>query len=218
MLLHKDAPKQIKRFNSSRPISFLDGAKKLYERLLLNRMLPYVTEALSPNRYGFRLGRRTMDALNTVLAIAADAAKEVVRDKHLCILIIFHISNAFNSAPWHLIDVVVTRFGAPQYIRRLIRFHLSERTILVPSGDTMIERGMTCGATQGSILGPPCGMSSMTVCYASGNHLGPRLSGLRYRGPSHGKPHHRWPRKGGQRSPDKNLGDDQCKRSPVGAC
>lgn len=79
-----------------------------------------------------------------------DAAKGVIQDRHLCVPVTLNVSNAFNLAPWHLIDAAVAGFGAPQYIRRS---YLSERTILVPSRDVVIERDMTCSVPQGSVFG-----------------------------------------------------------------
>lgn len=34
-----------------------------------------------------------------VFGVVADAAKEVVQDSHLCVLVFFDVRNAFNSAP-----------------------------------------------------------------------------------------------------------------------
>lgn len=122
------------------------GASKILERLLLNRMSAHISGALTPSQFEFRS--------EAILTIAADAAKEEVQDRHLCVLITLDVRNVFNSTPWHLILTAVAGFGVPQCVRRLIWSYLSDRTIMVPSGNGTIRRGMMCGVPQGSVLGP----------------------------------------------------------------
>lgn len=44
-----------------------------------------------------------------------------VRDRHLFLLVTLDVQNAFNMAPWQLIDVAVARFELPLYFRELVR-------------------------------------------------------------------------------------------------
>lgn len=62
-----------------------------------------------------------------VLSRAADAAKRVVRDRHLCILVTLDVRNAFNSAPWRHIDTAAAGFGLLFYIRELLPSYLVNR-------------------------------------------------------------------------------------------
>lgn len=114
-------------------------------------------------QFGFRKGTGTADAIKAVLTIADDAAKGVVQDGHLCLLVYLDIKNAFNSAPWYLIDDAVAGFGVSQYLRTIVWSYFSERTILVPPKGENVLKSMTCGVTQGSILGRPYGTFFMTV-------------------------------------------------------
>lgn len=109
--------------------------------------MPWITGGLSPKQIGFRHGTGAADAIDAILNIAKDAAKGVVRDKHLCVLVTHDVRNVFNSAPWCLIDVAVAGFGVPQYMRQLVRSYLSERIIIVPVARGNIERSMTCGVS-----------------------------------------------------------------------
>lgn len=95
-LLYKGTPKPVDCPSSFRPLSLLDWVGKLYECLLLNRLAPWVTCSLSPNQYGFRHGTGTADAIKAIMAIADDAAKGVVKNRHLCVLVTLDIKNAFN--------------------------------------------------------------------------------------------------------------------------
>jgi len=62
----RDAP------SSYRPISLLDGAGKLLESLLLNRLNAHITSlgALSDLQFGFKRSRATTDTIEEVLKVA----------------------------------------------------------------------------------------------------------------------------------------------------
>lgn len=153
-LLYKGPEKPVAESNSFRPISLLDGFGKLYERIILNRVAANIDAKLSQNQYGFRPGRGTEDAIGTVLRIAGEELREVVQDRHLCVMITLDVKNAFNTAPWRLIDAVVAGFGLPTFFRKLAKSYLSERSLLVPSGNTNHSRAMSCGVPQESVFGP----------------------------------------------------------------
>lgn len=154
VLLHKGPDKSVTDPASFRPISLLDGMGKLFERLVLNRMSPFVSLALSPNQYGFRPGSGTMSAIQAVMDVASDAAKGVTQDRQLCVLVTLDIKNAFNSVPWRAIDEACAKIGLPTYLRRLVRSYLTDRYLLIPNDDSQAQKRMTCGVPQGSVLGP----------------------------------------------------------------
>lgn len=91
--------KPVNEPGSYRSISLLDGAGKLLERLVLNRMMDRVTERLTSNQYGFCLGKGTTDAIEAVLRVVDDAARGVVRERQLGVLVTLDMRNAFNTAP-----------------------------------------------------------------------------------------------------------------------
>lgn len=72
MLLYKGQGKARDQPSSYRPISLLDGAGKVFERLLLNRLESHILNvgALSDSQYGFRRSRSTMGAIEEVLRLA----------------------------------------------------------------------------------------------------------------------------------------------------
>lgn len=88
-----------------------------------------------------------MDAVEEVMKYASEAAKEVIQNKHLCVLVTLNVRKAFNSAPWH------RGYGLPRYIREMIRSYLNERNIILPTDGGMQHTSITCDVPQGSILG-----------------------------------------------------------------
>lgn len=58
-------------------------------------------------------------------------------------MVTLDVRNAFNTAPWHLIDAVAAWFGLPLYVREVIRSYLNDRRILLLRDDGEQEKLMT---------------------------------------------------------------------------
>ncbi|KAL4082654.1 hypothetical protein QTP88_029715 [Uroleucon formosanum] len=158
VLLHKGQSKPPDQPSSYRPISLLDGAGKLLERLLLARLEDHIEHAggLSDSQYGFRKSRSTTDAIAEVLRLARDAGSGAVQNRDLCAVVTIDVNNAFNSAPWKLIDASLQRCYTPKYLVDVVRSYMSDRTLIVgkdPDPDAP-SLPITCGVPQGSVLGP----------------------------------------------------------------
>lgn len=72
VLLHKEAHKDLTDPSNFRPISVINAEGKLLERLILQRFERYlesVANGRSPNQYGFKRDRSTIDALERVLEV-----------------------------------------------------------------------------------------------------------------------------------------------------
>lgn len=153
ILLHKgnDKPKDLP--NSYRPISLLNTAGKLMERLILQRLNSHLvgTYSLAENQHGFRIGRSVEDAIRFVIKAAEAAAIGHWQDRDLCAMVCVDVRNAFNSAPWPKIDAALRKKAVPQYLIEITRSYLSDRSLIVDEGQP-IE--ITCGVPQGSVLGP----------------------------------------------------------------
>jgi len=156
VLLYKGAGKPATLASSFRPLSLLNGVGKLFERLVLQRLSAWLDEnsPLSNNQYGFRAGRSTVDAIRKVVKIAGDAAMGPTSVRDICAVATIDVTNAFNTAPWPLIDAELRRRAVPRTMIRLLRSYMSGRQLVVEDlqGDTRI--GVTCGVPQGSVLGP----------------------------------------------------------------
>lgn len=154
VLLSKGTDKPPDQPSSYRPISLLDGAGKVLERMLLNRLDIHIeaVDALSNNQFGFRRSRSTIDATNTVIRIAKAANSGAVQNRNLCAVISLDVKNAFNTAPWSMIDAALQRAAVPQYLIKILRSYMSNRWIQV--GDAGHELAVMGGIPQGSVLGP----------------------------------------------------------------
>lgn len=89
MLLYNGQGKPSDLPSSYRPISLLDRAGKVFERVLLNRLESLVVRdgAISDTQYGFRWAKSTMNAIKDVPRVAHGAKRGPVRKRHLCVLI-----------------------------------------------------------------------------------------------------------------------------------
>lgn len=140
---------------SARPICLLNDVPKIFERVILDRMLAHMDaeprSRLSGRQFGFREGRSTVDALRWVV----EYVRRIVGRDHFAIAIGLDISNAFNSLPWRAIRWALARKGFPAYLRRVLDSYLHERFIEFPTCDgTVVRRPVTAGVPQGSVLGP----------------------------------------------------------------
>jgi len=61
------------------------------------------------------------------------------------------VANAFNSANWDIIVKALRNKGVPEYLRNIIQDYLNNRYLIYGVGK---KRKVTCGAPQGSVLGP----------------------------------------------------------------
>jgi len=153
VLLHKGKGKPRNEPSSYRPISLLDGSGKVLERLLLERLISHIDSvgALSSLQFGFRRSRSTMDAIHQVLCAARAAGRGAVQNRDLCILVTIDVKNAFNTAPWQLIDAALRRCATPDYMINILRSYMDNRELIVGENDRL---PVTCGVPQGSVLGP----------------------------------------------------------------
>lgn len=141
-----------------RPICLLDGCGKLLEKLVATRLRDHLAKnnVLTDNQYGFRSGRSTLDALGRLKSIVRAATTGHPHHHRLVGVLTLDVRNAFNTAPWEAILDAARAKNVPGTILRVIEAYLSNRSILAssPSGATQLERQMTCGVPQGSVLGP----------------------------------------------------------------
>jgi hypothetical protein len=86
VLLYKGNTKPQAEPSSYRPLSLLDGVRKLFERLILCRLNAHLDaeDGLRNLQFGFRRGRSTWDVLMCVIEQADRAARGPARSRHLC--------------------------------------------------------------------------------------------------------------------------------------
>lgn len=143
--------------SSYRPLCLLPTLGKLLEGLLLGRLRGELqrTGDLSPNQYGFRPGRSTVDAVNAVMEIVHRAAAGTHRTRLIPAVLALDVRNAFNSASWDLIlRALERRDGFDLGLLRMIQDYLRDRRVIVQHDNGSTETHVTSGVPQGSVLGP----------------------------------------------------------------
>ncbi|XP_060665478.1 uncharacterized protein LOC132797741 [Drosophila nasuta] len=112
---------------------------------------------LSPNQYGFRKARSTVDAIEKVVGIASNAiagTRWKGGQKKYCLMVTLDIRNAFNSARWNCILRALDAFKVPRQLLKIIRSYFSSRVLKYDTSVRTEEYIVTGGVPQGSVLGP----------------------------------------------------------------
>ncbi|CAH1720556.1 unnamed protein product [Aphis gossypii] len=135
--------------SSYRPLCLLDCLGKLFEKIIDNRLREFLdnSDGLHERQFGFRRGRSTIYALETLKSIVKGSKTKVG-------ILTLDIQNAFNSAPWNAILEAVREREVPGYLQRIIRSYLDNRLLCFESGGMEERMPITCGVPQGSVLGP----------------------------------------------------------------
>lgn len=112
--------------SSYRSPCILDGAGKLFEKVLDNRIKKFLDEhdELGDRQYGFCKKRSTIDTVNHLIKfVKANQPKYTTR------MLTLDIKNAFNSSPWASIIDAMRKKDIPIYLCKLIDSYLSDRTL-----------------------------------------------------------------------------------------
>lgn len=153
VLLHKGGNRDPSDPSSFRPISVINSAGKLMERLILTRLdehLDTTPNGRNDNQYGFRRGWSTINAMERVKETANWTNQEPTQHRDICILVLIDVRNAFKSLPWWSIDEALGAKRTPAYIRQIIRSYLTGRSLQVNTSAVELSRGVP----QRSVLGP----------------------------------------------------------------
>lgn len=148
LVLIRKGDKPLNLPSSYRPLCLLDCLGKLLEKILDNRLRRFLDDnkGLHDRQFGFRKGRSTIDALNTL--------RSTISPKHKVGIITLDIKNAFNSAPWSAIMKALRDKQVPVYLRQIIDSYLHDRSLTMDQGTTATSIDVTCGVPQGSVIGP----------------------------------------------------------------
>ena len=95
-----------------------------------------------------------MDAIQAVVNIPKNARKGTGKRKGFCALISIDIRNAFNTARWDICIEAMMRKKVPDYLLRMMDDYLSDRWVIYEGEKWSLKEEMTCGAPQGSRVGP----------------------------------------------------------------
>ena len=141
---------------SFRPISLTSCVSKLFERIILSRLLFFLesNSILSPRQAGFRPGRSTLDQILFLSQSISDGFNKP-RPGSRTILSTIDFSKAFDSAGHPALFHKLISAGLPRCFGRWTQSFLSDRRACVvfqnhKSRSFRVRRGVS----QGSVLGP----------------------------------------------------------------
>ena len=134
-----------------RGISLLPIAAKIYNKLILNRLLPKVEPLLRKNQNGFRAGRST---LSQILALRR-IIEEITNCNKEAVFIFVDFSKAFDSIDRNKMFDILSLYGIPMFIIEAIKvlYTSTSSTILTPDGETE-PIDILAGILQGDTLAP----------------------------------------------------------------
>ncbi|KAL4130849.1 hypothetical protein QTP88_008228 [Uroleucon formosanum] len=138
--------------SSYRPISLLPFFAKIFERLILKRILPYIfSNNIIPNtQFGFRASHATTHQLHRLV----DAISFSLEKKKYCSCVFLDVSQAFDRV-WHEGLLFKIKAFLPTTYFLLIKSYLTDRHFQVKFGSSFsnIEK-ISAGVPQGGILSP----------------------------------------------------------------
>ena len=134
-----------------RGISLLPIAAKIYNKLILNRIVPKVEPLLRKNQNGFRAGRST---LSQILALRR-IIEEITNCNKEAVFIFVDFSKAFDSIDRSKMFDILSLYGIPEFIIEAIKVLYTDTssTILTPDGETE-PIDILAGILQGDTLAP----------------------------------------------------------------
>ena len=136
-----------------RPISLTSTCSKTMERIICSHLRAYLeaNSLLSPNQFGFRPGRSTMDQLLLVYnEVSYNTDRGGITD-----VILFDFSKAFDVVSHDLMIVKLGLIGIKGCLLQWIASFLKDRKMRVSiKGHVSQPRDVLSGVPQGSVLGP----------------------------------------------------------------
>ena len=136
-----------------RPISLLPIFSKIFERLIYNRLVTFITEnkILSELQFGFQKNKSTEQAVTSIVS-ALDQAKSEKKSSY-CVFLDF--AKAFDTVNHEILLSKLDHYGIQGTSNSLFKTYLSNRTQQTEINGVLSEKGIIKhGVPQGSVLGP----------------------------------------------------------------
>ena len=148
-------PKQLgsEIVNQFRPISLCKTVYKIVSKILVKRIRPLLPKLISPMQAAFLQGRRGAD--NVIIAQDLIYSLGKRRGKEGFMVVKIDLEKAFDRLEWSFIRMVLTHFGFPENIIRLILSCVSTTsTSLLFNGNKLQSFCPLRGIRQGDPISP----------------------------------------------------------------
>lgn len=137
---------------SYRPISLLPTMSKVFEKLILKRLIPILVgrNLIPTHQFGFRSKHSTIEQVHRVSNIIEKALNE----KKICSGILIDVAQAFDKV-WHDGLNFKLHRDLPEEYSKLLESYITERYFRVKHEEEYSTiRKIEAGVPQGSVLGP----------------------------------------------------------------
>ena len=134
-----------------RPISLLCNVSKVLERLIFDKVSPFVTRQITMSQFGFL---RNHSSVQQILKFLINIVNQI-DNKCQCDVIYLDFRKAFNSVPHKELLHKLRSIGIKGSVWKWFECYLSSRVQCVAVNDSMSDvLPVLSGVPQGSILGP----------------------------------------------------------------
>jgi hypothetical protein len=134
-----------------RPISSINVAGKVLEKLIINRIMHHIysNNLMNPNQYRFTPKKKTTDSTLAIKEYIEDG----MRERHIPILVSLDVKVAFDAACWPSILNTLKEFNCPINLHSLAKSYFSRRTAILSMNSIQIEKEVSKVCAQGSCCG-----------------------------------------------------------------
>ena len=134
-----------------RPISILNTFSKVFERFVLDQLIPFFNETMSKFVSAYR---KNVSCQNVLLRLT-EQWREYLDNNKLVGAVLMDLSKAFDSLPHDLLVAKLAAYGFDRNTLKLFHSYLEDRKQVVKvKGFVGILKEIISGVPQGSILGP----------------------------------------------------------------
>lgn len=141
----------LKLVTNYRGISLLPIAAKIYNKLILNRLIPYIDPILRNNQNGFRKGRSTLSQILTIRRII----EEITRGNLEAVLLFVDFRKAFDSVHREKMFEILELYGIPHCLIDAIKVLYTDTTATIITSDGETDPfNVLAGILQGDTLAP----------------------------------------------------------------
>ena len=138
--------------SSYRPISLLPSLSKLFEKILLSKISPFLhrNNVIPDHQFGFREKHSTIEQVNRI----TNEIRKAFELKEYCCAIFLDVAQAFDKV-WHKGLLYKIHKALPVQFYMILKSYLTNRQFTIKQSEFISEEyPVKAGVPQGSVLGP----------------------------------------------------------------